>query len=260
MRAAGRPDRAGEGAEQLVLALSLERDDAGDLAVAEVERDVVELGADAQVADAEARRACRRPAGVAAAGERAARACSIRGAEHQLDDLLLGAGRHVDDADGLAVAQHGGAVAQRGDLDEAVRDEDDRAAGLALAADDVEHPLGEVRRQRRGHLVEQQHVGLDGQRAREVEDAQHGERDVARGVAEVEVGNAELADPVEERLDRRAGEAKVGGDVEIGDQRRLLVDRHQAGAARLGGRVDVARLAADQDAAGVRRGSRRSGS
>ena len=69
----------------------------------------------------------RRRRGAAADG--AAR-CSIRCAEHQLDDPLLGAGRHVDDADGLAVAQHGGAVAERGDLEEAVRDEDDRAAGL----------------------------------------------------------------------------------------------------------------------------------
>ena len=37
-RAAGRPDRAGQGGEQLVLALTLERDDAGDLAVAQRRR------------------------------------------------------------------------------------------------------------------------------------------------------------------------------------------------------------------------------
>ena len=53
----------------------------------------------------------------------------------------------------------------------------------ALAPHDVEHPLGEVGRQRRGHLVEEQHVRLDRQRAREVEDAQDGERQVARHVA-----------------------------------------------------------------------------
>ena len=39
------------------------------------------------------------------------------GAEHQLDDPLLGAGGDVDDADGLAVAEHGGAVAEGGDLE-----------------------------------------------------------------------------------------------------------------------------------------------
>ena len=198
------------------------------------------------------------PASLAAAngGARLLDAC----AEHQLDDLFLGAGRHVDDADGLAVAQHGGAVAERRNLDEAMRDEDDGASGLALAAHDVEHPLGEVGRQRGGHLVEQQHVGLDRQRARQVEHAQHGERDVARGLAEIEIGDAELADPVEERRDRRAGETKVGGDVEIGDQRRLLIDRNQPGAPRIGGRMHLAGLAADQDAAGIVAGSRRSGS
>ena len=60
-----------------------------------------------------------------------------------------------------------------------------------------------------------------------------------------------------ERLDRRVGQAEIGGDIEVGDQRRLLVDRDQSGAARLGGRMDVARLAADQDAPGGRAGSRR---
>ena len=177
----------------------------------------------------------------------------MRGAEHQLDDLFLDAGHDVDDADGLAVAQHGGAVAQRRDLDEAVRNEDHRAAGLALAAHHVEHALGEVGGQRRGHLVEQQHVGLDGERAGKVEHALDGQRNVARGVAQVEVGNAEFAHPVAERLDRRAGQAEVGQHVEIGDQRRLLVDRDEAGAAGVGGRADVARLAADQDAAGIGR-------
>ena len=85
-----------------------------------------------------------------------------------------------------------------------MRDEDDGASGLALPPHDIEHPLGEVRRQRRGHFVEQQHVGLDGQGARQIEDAQDRERQVACGFAEVEIGDAELADPVEEWRDRRA--------------------------------------------------------
>ena len=55
-------------------------------------------------------------------------------AEHQFDDLILGAGRHVDDADGLAVAQHRRPVAQRGDLEHPVRDEDHRAPGHRSAS------------------------------------------------------------------------------------------------------------------------------
>ena len=127
----------------------------------EVERDVLQLGADAQGCGRRAAAAACAAAARLARLARCARAFSIARAEHQLDDPLLDARLDVDDADGLAVAQHRGAVAERRDLDEAVRDEDDRAAGLALAADDVEHALGEVGGQRRGHLVEQQHVGLD---------------------------------------------------------------------------------------------------
>ena len=61
-----------------------------------------------------------------------------RRAEHELDDALLRARAHVHDADGLAVAQDRGPVAERADLQEAVRDEDDRATGLALVADGLE--------------------------------------------------------------------------------------------------------------------------
>ena len=90
-----------------------------DLAGAEVEGDVVELGADAEVAHARA--AAARSAAAASRRRRGAAALGLvdPGAEHQLDDPLLGAGRHVDDADGLAVAEHRGAVAERGNLEEA---------------------------------------------------------------------------------------------------------------------------------------------
>ena len=113
--------------------------------------------------------------------------------------------------------------------------------------------LGEVGRQRRRHLVEQQDVGLDGERAREIEDAQHGERHVA-GESRGGRGRARRARAPSRRNGATGvrGQAEVGGDVEVGDQRRLLVDRHQPGAPGLGRRVHVARLAADQDAAGVR--------
>ncbi|BCH14072.1 hypothetical protein MesoLjLa_09230 [Mesorhizobium sp. L-2-11] len=129
--------------------------------------------------------------------------------------------------------------------------EDHRTAAVALAADDLKHLFGKVGRQSGGHLVEQQNVGLDRQRPRQIEHAQHGKRDVARRVANLEVGNAEFAHPGAERLDRRVGQAKIGGDVEIGDERRFLVNRKQAGAARICRRAHVAGLAADQDMSGV---------
>ena len=99
--------------------------------------------------------------------------------EHQLDDPFLRPRSDVDDADGLAFAKHGRTVADRCDLDHAMRDEDDGPIAAALATDDLEHTLGQVRRQRRGDLVEQEHVGLDRQRARQIDDAQRGQRNVA---------------------------------------------------------------------------------
>ena len=134
-----------------------------------------------------------------------------------------------------------------------MRNEDDGPASLALAADHVEHALGEVGGQRRRHLVEQQHVGFDRERAGEVEHALDRQRHVARGVAQVEVGHAELVHPVAERLDGRLCKAQIGQHVEIGDQRRLLIDGNKAGLAGAGGRADVTLLAAQEDAAGIGR-------
>ena len=102
-------------------------------------------------------------------------------------------------------------------------------------ADHLEHPLGQVRGQGRGHLVEQQHVGLDRQRAGQVDDPERGQRQVAaRWLDEVEVGDAELAEPVAERLDRRLGQPQVRPDVEVRDERRLLVDGDDPAAPGLG--------------------------
>ena len=156
-------------------------------------------------------------------------------AEHQRDDPVLGALGHVDDADGLALAQDRRPVADRGDLDQPVRDEDDGAVGALLAADDLEHPLGQVRRQGGGHLVEHQDVGLDRQGAGEVDDPQRGERQVADDVGEVEVGDAR-ARASQWRIGSSGdpGQAQVRADVEVRDERRLLVDGDDAAAPRLG--------------------------
>ena len=117
---------------------------------------------------------------------------------------------------------------------------------LLCALHHLQHALGEVGGQRRGHLVEQQDVGFDRERPRQIEDALDGERNVARGGAEIEIGDAEFLDPLAERLDRRLGQPQVLQHVEIGDQRGFLVDRHQPGAPRIGGRGHLALLAADQ--------------
>ena len=148
---------------------------------------------------------------------------------------VLGALVDVHDTDRLAFAQDRRAVAHRRDLDEAVGDEDDAAVRPPLVADDVEHPLGQVGRQRRRHLVEHQHMGLDGECAGQVDDAQRGQGQVARHLREVEVADAQLRQPVAEGLDRGLGQPKVRSDVEVRDDGRLLVDGDDAAASGLGG-------------------------
>ena len=110
----------------------------------------------------------------------------------------------------------------------------------ALAADDVEDALGEVGGQRGGHLVEEEDVGLERERAGEVEDAQD-RRAAGRGRVsrEVEAGMPSARTQSRNGRRRGAGQAEVVGDVEVGDQRRLLVDRDEAGAAGVGRGADA---------------------
>ena len=261
--ATGRSAGSREDAEELVLPLPLEAHQAEHLAGAQLEGDVRELRAEAQVAQLEARRGGRRQRRAAGRAGRDAlvdgRLGFTGGAEHELDDALLGARAHLlHDPHRLAVAEDGGAVAEGADLEQAVGDEDDRLAGLTPAAHDVEHPLGEVGGQRRGHLVEEQDVRVDGQRPGQVEDAQHGERQVAHHGVPVQVEGTPSSVTQPMNGSRGAsGEAQVGRHVEVGDERRLLVDGDHAGLAGVGRRVHLARLAADDDAAPNRGGRRR---
>ncbi len=248
--AAARAVRASQDVEQLVLPLALEGHDPEHLARIEVEGDILQLGARAQSAGGQARRHV----------DGAGRGCRPVGdgrhllgdlAEHQLDDPLLGALGHVDDTDRLALAQDGRPVADGGDLDHPVGDEDHRAIAAPAAADDLEDALRQVGGQGRGHLVEHQHVGLDGQRPRQVDDPERGKRQPARHARQIEVDQSQLGEPVTERLEGRLGQPQVGSDVQVRDERRLLVDRHDPAATRFARRVDGQLSTADGDRAAV---------
>ena len=95
-----------------------------------------------------------------------------RRTQHHFDDLFLGSFRDVDGTNGFSVAQYRRPVAQGGNLGKAVRNVDDRAVVFALLPDHLEHALHQVGGERRGHLVEQQHVRLARQSPRQIEDAQ----------------------------------------------------------------------------------------
>ena len=108
------------------------------------------------------------------------------GPEHVLDDLRLAALGGHERADVVAVAQDRRAVAERDHLGEAVRDEEHGAVLLLQLAGDLEDALGEVGRKCRRDLVQQEQLRLTRERAREVEHAQHRQRQVAGLVVEVE--------------------------------------------------------------------------
>ena len=163
----------------------------------EIERNVMELGSDLQASDPQARVALSR---ADAGWLRSRQSCALSMRAPSISSTIFSSapGAMSTTPDGLAVPQHGRAMAERGNLEQPVRDEDDGSPGLALPPHDVDDPIGEIRRQRGGHLVEQEHIGLDRQRAGEIEHAQDRQRNAPCGLAEVEVGDAQLPDPAHE--------------------------------------------------------------
>ncbi len=87
-------------------------------------------------------------------------------ADDQADDVVLGDRAGGDGAGDAAVAQHRGAVGDRVDLVDVVRDEDDARALGDNAADQREQALDVALRQERRRLVE------DEQRRRSVRPAE----------------------------------------------------------------------------------------
>ena len=189
----------------------------------QVEGDVVELGSDAQIAhagvDLLARRRRGPTAGRAPAFESPRRASARR--------FLLGAGacRRRRPSPRRAARWRG---RRAPNLEQAVRDEDDGAAALPWR-----RTTSSTRSARfagsAALIVEQQHIGLDGERACEVENTEEGGAEYCAPFAgRVGKPNSRTQSG---RLDRRCGEAGVGGQVEIGNEGRFLIHRDQPGTA-----------------------------
>ena len=77
------------------------------------------------------------------------------------------------------------------------------------------------------------------------------ERHAPRQAGQIEVAEAELMQPMAERFDRCLGQAEVGPDVEVRDDRGFLVDRDDPAAPCLGRGVDRSLPAAERDRARV---------
>ncbi len=124
-----------------------------------------------------------------------------------------------------AVAQHGDAVRDRVDLVEEVRDEQDRQTRLAQAAQHREQALDFAVVQAGRRLVEDQHLGIDAQRAGDGHQLLHGHR---------------------QRADRAL---RIDVEIQAGEQGARLAHHARAvdglqsapAAARVAARVDVLR-------------------
>src|SRR3954470_4106028 len=190
------------------------------------------------------------------------------GPGHGPDDVLH---RHVAAAearDAGAKAQNLDAVGHLEDLRHVVADEDDRQALVAHAADEVEHVARLDHAERGGRLVHEDDLRRPRHRPRDRDAlalaAGHG-RDRRRGVlqrdAEVLEGVAALgahrllvdeAEPAEQaRAHDLAAEEHVGAGIELGREREVLVDGLDPQAARVERRVQLDRLALEDDLAGV---------
>ena len=189
-------------------------------------------------------------------------------ADHQPDHAVA---RHLGDRQRRhqpAVAQHRHAIGERHDFLEPVRDVDAADAVGAQGADQREQPRRLDVGERRGRLVEQQHLGARAEgagdldqlllghpqragRAIQVErDADPGEQLGGAGAAGAPVDAAEGPAVLE-------AEGEVLDHREVGQERRLLVDRGHAQGPHPGRIGPLDRLAADRHRAGV--GAHRAG-
>ena len=150
---------AGEDVEEVLLALALERHDAEHLARCHGEADVLELATAADATRFEDRAVLgpRQPgpgAGLLADD-------GHRLAEHRRHDLGLATFPRHERGDAASVTEHRAHVAVLTHLRQAVGDEQHRAVARLPLAHHLEHPLGQVRRQRRGDLVEEQELRVE---------------------------------------------------------------------------------------------------
>ena len=136
-------------------------------------------------------------------------------------------------------------------LGEAVGDEQHGAVALAPPAHHGEHPLGEVRREGGGDLVEEQQLRIERQGPGEVEHAQERQWHVAHLLAEVEPVEVHVGEVLAHRVDVRAGQAEVLRDRQVGRHRRVLEHRGETACEGVAGTVHGGRLAVDADRSGI---------
>ena len=244
--------QARERAQELALAVAGDAGDADDLAALSGHADIVE-GAGGQVPDRELGAAGLRPR--ALRREHAGHGAADDEPQHLLIRHLADRSRAPD----LAVAQHGRAVGDLADLLEPVRDVDHGGAARGRHANLLEQQLDQVGGERRGRLVEYQHLGIDRERLCEFDelalrdaDFDHPHAGMNRAADALELGG----DPIQVAAVaaaqvRRNGQQHVLGHRQVGQHRGVLVDDGEPQPLGLRGGQPFDCLAADFDRAGV---------
>ena len=238
--------------EQLLLPLALKRRNAKNLSCPHAEGHILEHMAVAEVANLKRRRSLgHAPIQSPRPGLGGADFHRVH-AEHQRDDPVFAAGGHVRDADGCAVAQYRRAIAERGDLGDAMRNEDHRIAAFAPAPHDREDVVRQVCRESGGDLVEHQHDRIGRQRAGEIDEAQNRIGNVPHQLAKLEVCYSEIVEMAPHLCEGDIGQSHVLADREIGNERRILVDRNDARSPGFGGGAKRSRGAVDRYGSAIR--------
>ena len=173
-------------------------------------------------------------------------------AKHQRDDSVFAASGGIRDADGDAIAQNRGAIAERGHLGDTMRNEDHRIAALAPAPHDREDAFRQVCREGGGDLVEHQHDRIGRQRAGQIDEAQDRIWNVPHQLAKIEIRYSEVVEMVPHAREGDIGQSHVLADRQVGNERRILVDRDDARSTRFGGGAKRPYCAVDRYGSAIR--------
>ena len=228
--------------------------EAQHLAAPQLERDVLEHALAGQARDLQQRLA--RP--VVGAGEELGHVAP----DHVLDREARRDLRPRPRRDPAAVAQHRHAVGDLEHLVQAVADEQDRHAARRELPHLLEELCDLVRGERRRGLVHDQHAHVERDGLGDLDGLLRGHRQRARGLphvhAHVEAGEDGLRvavhpAPAHEGAAVLVADEDVLRDVEVGEDRRLLVDRRDPVALRVGRALERHLLAVAADRPGVRR-------
>ena len=184
-------------------------------------------------------------------------------ADHQAHELrLVQARRGPRGRDRAPLAHDGDLVRDREHFFQSMRDEDDRALRAFEPRDDVEQALDFARAQGRRRLVENDQIGLERERLRNLDKLALRGGKIARLRVErdrvllPEIGQNFARPPPHRRARQAARPAEIGEENvlehrEVRREARLLHDHGDARVERLARAADVSRLAAIEDLAPV---------